>query len=181
MRTLNEQLSTYALYHRDRRNIATHFVGVPMIVLGVFAFLSRPAFAAGGIMVSPALFVLIFGTAFYLRLDRRLGLAMLAALTPAFVVGMWLATQSTGAWAGTAAGLFVVGWVIQFVGHIFEGKKPAFVDDLVGLLIGPLFVMAETAFLLGMRNDVREAIEAKAGPTHGGKKAAAATLQNTTA
>ena len=97
---------------------------------------------------------------------------------------MWLATQSDRRLKGRhslAAGLFAVGWVIQFIGHLFEGKKPAFVDDLVGLLIGPLFVMAETAFLLGLRNDVREAIEAKAGPTHGGKKPTAATLQNTTA
>jgi uncharacterized membrane protein YGL010W len=154
---------------------------VPMIVVGVFAFLSRPAFALGGVMVSPALIVLLFGTAFYRRLDRRFGFAMLVALTPAFAFGMWLATLSTGVWAGTAAGLFVDGWVIQFVGHIFEGKKPAFVDDLVGLLIGPLFVLAETAFLFGLRNDVREAIEAKAGPTHSGKKPSVATLQNTIA
>jgi uncharacterized membrane protein YGL010W len=179
MRTLNEQLSTYALYHRDRRNIATHFVGVPMIVFGVFAFVSRPALLVGGVTFSPALLVLLGGAAFYLLMDRRFGLAMLAAITPPFALGMWLATQSTGLWLGVAAGLFAVGWVIQFVGHVFEGKKPAFVDDLVGLLIGPLFVMAETAFLLGLRNEVREAIEAKAGPTHGGKRVDA--LQNTTA
>jgi uncharacterized membrane protein YGL010W len=183
MRTLNEQLSTYALYHRDRRNIATHFVGVPMIVVGVLTFLSRPAILVGGVVASPALVVLVAGVAFYLRLDRRFGLAMLAAMIPAFGIGMWLAALSTGLWLGAAAALFGVGWVIQFVGHAFEGKKPAFVDDLIGLLIGPLFVMAEMAFLLGLRNDVREAVEAKAGPTHAGKKAdpAASALQNTTA
>jgi uncharacterized membrane protein YGL010W len=180
MRTLNQQLETYALYHRDRRNIATHFVGVPMIVLGVFAFLARPALLVGGIMVSPALVALLAGIAFYLVLDRRFGLAMLAVMTPAFGFGMWVATMSTGMWVATASALFGVGWVIQFVGHIFEGKKPAFVDDLIGLLIGPLFVMAETAFLFGLRSEVREAIEAKAGPTHGGKKREPA-LQNTAA
>ena len=47
-------------------------------------------------------------------------------------------------------GLFVVGWVVQLIGHGFEGRKPAFLDDLVGLLIGPLFVVAEAGFLLGM-------------------------------
>jgi len=180
MRTLNEQLETYALYHRDRRNIATHFVGVPMIVLGVFAFLARPALLVGGVMLSPALVALVAGVAFYMVLDRRFGLAMLAVMTPAFAFGVWVATLSTGLWVAAASALFVVGWIIQFVGHMYEGKKPAFVDDLVGLLIGPLFVMAETAFLLGLRNDVREAIEAKAGPTHGGKKAAPA-LQKTAA
>ena len=32
MRGATELLSQYAAYHRDRRNIASHFVGVPMIV-----------------------------------------------------------------------------------------------------------------------------------------------------
>jgi uncharacterized membrane protein YGL010W len=171
MRTLNEQLSTYALYHRDRRNIATHFVGVPMIVLGVFAFLARPAVSVGGLPLSPALVVLVLGSAFYFALDRRFGFAMLAAIAPACAFGMWVAAQSFNHWLAGAAGLFVIGWLIQFVGHIFEGKKPAFVDDLIGLLVGPLFVMAETAFALGMRLGVRDIMEAKAGPTHGGRRA----------
>ncbi|MBP6318037.1 MAG: DUF962 domain-containing protein, partial [Rubrivivax sp.] len=33
-------LADYAAYHRDRRNIATHFVGVPMIVFGVGVLLA---------------------------------------------------------------------------------------------------------------------------------------------
>ena len=34
MKTLNDHLSQYAAYHRDRRNIATHLIGVPMIMFG---------------------------------------------------------------------------------------------------------------------------------------------------
>ncbi len=30
-----DQLANYAAYHRDRRNIATHLIGVPMIVFAV--------------------------------------------------------------------------------------------------------------------------------------------------
>src|SRR3546814_9523920 len=33
-------------------------------------------------------------------------------------------------WLGSGLGMFVLGWVIQFVGHYYEGRKPAFVDDL---------------------------------------------------
>jgi uncharacterized membrane protein YGL010W len=171
MRSLEEQLSTYATYHRDRRNIATHFVGIPMIVLGAFAFLGRPAFAAGGLLVSPALFALLGAGLFYLLLDVRFGLAMIGVITPAYLFGTWLAAQSTVSWLAVAGALFALGWVIQFVGHAFEGKKPAFVDDLVGLLVGPLFVVAETAFALGLRSELHEGIEAKAGPTHGGRSA----------
>jgi uncharacterized membrane protein YGL010W len=59
----------------------------------------------------------------------------------------------------------VLGWLIQFVGHYYEGRKPAFVDDLMGLAVGPLFVVAELAFLLGLRSELREAVELRAGPT----------------
>ena len=53
---------------------------------------------------------------------------------------------------------------MQFVGHWFEGRKPAFVDDLVGLMVGPLFVVAEVAFFAGLRGDVRREVERRAGP-----------------
>ena len=52
----------------------------------------------------------------------------------------------------------------QFIGHYFEGRKPAFVDDLTGLIIGPLFVAAELGFMLGLREPLRLAIEARVGP-----------------
>jgi uncharacterized membrane protein YGL010W len=67
-------------------------------------------------------------------------------------------------WLAWGVGLFVVGWVIQFVGHAFEGRKPAFVDDLVGLLIGPLFLVAETAFALGLSPALRQQVIERAGP-----------------
>ena len=48
MRTATELLAQYAEYHRDRRNIVSHFVGVPMIVFGVGVLLARPTLATGG-------------------------------------------------------------------------------------------------------------------------------------
>jgi len=36
-------------------------------------------------------------------------------------------------------GLFVGGWMLQFLGHIFEGKPPAFFKNPKFLLIGPLW------------------------------------------
>ncbi|MFP3617105.1 Mpo1-like protein, partial [Paraburkholderia sp. SIMBA_050] len=81
-----------------------------------------------------------------LRLDLRFGVVM----TALFALGLWaaqtLALLPTAQWLGIGIGAFVVGWIVQFVGHWFEGRKPAFVDDLVGLIVGPLFVVAEVAF-----------------------------------
>lgn len=165
MKTLTDQLAQYAAYHRDRRNIATHFVGIPMIVVAVATLLSRPSLDTAG-WLTPALLVTGLTVAYYLLLDLRFGLAMAVAMALSLWVGHWFAVQSTAVWLTGGIGLFVVGWVLQFIGHYYEGKKPAFVDDLVGLVIGPLFVMAEAAFALGLRNEERARIEARVGPTH---------------
>src|SRR5881396_2262692 len=47
MRRTLDLLSQYAEYHRDRRNIVTHLIGVPMIVFAVGVLLARPGFAVG--------------------------------------------------------------------------------------------------------------------------------------
>ena len=163
MKTLIDQLAQYAAYHRDPRNIRTHFVGVPMIVLAVVILLSRPALEAGPLLLTPALGAALASVWFYARLDGRYGLVMGLFLAALLVPGQWLAAQSTGVWLGSGLGLFGVGWVIQFVGHWYEGRKPAFVDDVVGLAVGPLFVAAEIGFALGLRPEVQQAVEARAG------------------
>ena len=53
MKTLTDQLAQYATYHRDRRNIATHLVGIPMILLALQVLLSRPVLADAGVPVTP--------------------------------------------------------------------------------------------------------------------------------
>ncbi|CAH2893686.1 MAG: FIG028593: membrane protein [uncultured Paraburkholderia sp.] len=168
MRTLTQQLTHYAAYHRDRRNIATHFVGIPMIVLALAVLLSRPAFALAALPVtlSPAWLLFVAATLYYLVLDIPLGLMMAAVSALCIAFGQWIAAQSTLVWLTTGVGLFVIGWVFQFIGHVaYEHRKPAFVDDVVGLLIGPLFVLAEALFEIGWRPALRDAIEREAGPT----------------
>jgi len=168
MKTLTDQLTQYAAYHRDTRNIATHFVGIPLIVLALAVLLARPALQAGGLPVPVSPAWLLFGgaTLYYLVLDLPLGLIMAVFSVGCVAFGMWLAAQSTLVWLASGVALFVVGWIFQFVGHIaWEHRKPAFADDVIGLLIGPLFVLAEALFGFGWRPALRAAIEAKAGAT----------------
>ena len=164
MRTLVDQLATYATYHRDPRNIATHFVGVPIIVLSVLILLSRVSVDVAGIAVTPALVVFLLSSLFYLKLSLAYGLAMFVIHGALLLVAGHFATLSTLAWLGAGVGIFVVGWIIQFVGHYYEGRKPAFVDDVMGLLVGPLFVVAEWGFALGLRAEVQHAVEQRSGP-----------------
>jgi uncharacterized membrane protein YGL010W len=174
MKTLVDQLSQYAAYHRDGRNILTHFVGVPMILFAVVILLSRPAWTVGemGLVLSPALVVALAAAVYYMLLDTRYGIALAVVLGLMLSASVWLAQQSLSIWLGWGVGLFVVGWVIQFVGHYWEGRKPAFMDDIVGLLIGPLFVLAEMGFVLGLRKEVQHAVEERSGPVRHGAQAA---------
>lgn len=163
MKTLTDHLTQYAAYHQDSRNVATHFVGIPLIVLAVTILLSRPQWQMGALLLSPAVLVALASSWFYARLDARFGIAMAMLLAASLAASQWFAVQSTGVWLGWGIGLFVLGWAIQFLGHYYEGKKPAFVDDLMGLLVGPLFLVAEAAFHFNMRTDVRDEIQRRLG------------------
>lgn len=160
-----ELLARYALYHRDRRNIATHSVGVPMIVFGVGMLLTWPAVTIAGWVLTPAWLVFSLAAAWYLTH----GQAALGAVTAVLVGSLvGLAHAAAGGLAGGLAwglGFFLVGWAIQFVGHYYEGRKPAFVDDLEGLLVAPMFVVLEALAPLGLFKDLMAEVERRAGPT----------------
>ena len=165
MGTLEESLARYAAYHRDRRNIATHFAGIPMIVLaGVIAGASV-AFRVGSMEVTLSAIASIAACVYYFRLDFVFGVAMAVALLAACAAASEaLARLGIGGALGAALVLFVAGWALQFLGHRYEGMKPAFFDDVRQLLVGPLFVCAEAFFMLGARTELRRRIEARVGP-----------------
>ncbi len=164
--TLTETLANYGEYHRDHRNVLTHAVGVPMIVLALDVLLGRPAFTVPvlGATASPALIVNVLAAVWYLQLDAKYGLLMTLLLAVFYAAGTQIAAISTLAWIGGGIGLFVVGWVFQFIGHHFEGRKPAFLDDLRGLLHGPLFMTVEGLWALGLAKGLKAEVESKMAP-----------------
>ena len=172
MKSLVDRLASYAEYHRDKRNIATHFVGIPMIVVGTQATLAKIGIGP----LNLAMAATGWATKYYRSIDPAYGNAMAAVLGATAAIGTTIAAMPFPLWAGTAASLFIGGWAIQFLGHFFEGKKPAFLDDLRGLLDGPLFLVAEIAFALGLSPALRDEIESRVGPTRWGKVAQAPDL-----
>ena len=165
-RSATALLQHYAAYHRDRRNIATHFVGVPMIVFGVGVLLARPAWVVGGFNVTLAGVVTTLAVLWYLT---RGALALGAAVSAAVVLLVWLghgvAGGTLGNWLAWGLGFFAIGWAMQFIGHYYEGKKPAFADDIVGLLVGPMFVVLEALAPLGLFKGLMQDVERHAGGT----------------
>ncbi len=70
---------------------------------------------------------------YYLLLAGFAGAPAVVGLVLLYTFGLFVAWP----WAIAA---FVAGWILQFVGHAYEGKSPAFLTNLVHLLVGPLWV-----------------------------------------
>ena len=165
MKTVEENLTQYAAYHRDRRNVATHFAGVPMIVFAVILALATATFTVASMAFTAAALVSLAACAYYLRQDLAFGLAMAVALFAMCAAASEITARTSTAGAlGLALLVFTAGWALQFLGHKYEGMKPAFFDDVMQLLIGPLFVCAEIFFLVGAKPRLRRYIEERVGP-----------------
>jgi uncharacterized membrane protein YGL010W len=152
MKTVEEQLSNYKSVHFNKHNITSHFVGIPLIVWAVTVLLSLNTFtlhlAGTTITYTPAIVLLTITLLYYFKLHIKLALAMTLYLAANLYLASLVSAMESALWIAIAT--FVLGWIIQFIGHIYEKAKPAFMDDIMGLIIGPLFLMAEVYFALGL-------------------------------
>jgi len=163
MQNIKQLMLSYASYHRDPRNKATHFVGVPLIVYALFVALSWLRIDFWETLPVPVTGATIFFAAIithYLRLDLVLTVIQL----PFSLALLFLAEKTALLPFPTSLmlflGAFIGGWIIQLIGHYFEGKKPALVDNIMQVFNAPLFLAMEIAFAIGLCSDLRGDIEA---------------------
>ena len=151
-----KNLAGYQSYHLNPHNQLTHFFGIPMIVISV-------------IWISTWLplgleYLVFFGfIALWLAMDLVIGAILGLIFLPFFLIGLnWFqGLYETNFWLGLGifAVLFVVGWIIQIVGHIFEGRKPALMDNLFQGLLGPMFLVYEFFVHTGQRQALQRKVE----------------------
>lgn len=135
---LRAHFNDYAAFHGTPGNKACHYIGIPLIVLSLFAMLaSVPLFAMAGYTVTLAEVVLLLTTLYYLTLDPLLALMMAVVSAALLFVGRYIPLP-------VAVVLFVVGWIFQFIGHyVYEKRAPAFYRNAAHLLVGPLWILAK--------------------------------------
>ncbi len=133
-RNLDQWLADYAVSHQNPINKKIHWLCVPTIFVSILGMgMSLSAW------ITIVLTMLI--SLFYLKLSMPLFVAM-GIFTLMCLSAMALLPLGFKFWAG----VFVVAWIGQFIGHKLEGKKPSFFEDLQFLLIGPAWVV-HTLFL----------------------------------
>ncbi|HEY6140706.1 MAG TPA: Mpo1-like protein [Thermoanaerobaculia bacterium] len=125
----------YAAYHRTPGNKWFHRVGIPMIMLTLLGLLARVGTSVGGVRVDLGLLLILVAEIVYLMLDWRLGAVMLVVSAGFYLLGSWMPL-----WLNVA--LFVLGWILQFLGHsVYEKRSPAFLTNALHLLVGPLWIL----------------------------------------
>ena len=154
-----DQLGLYAAYHTDWRNQLTHYVGVPIIIFSILIVLDQVPI--GG-RFSAALLVLGLLLVSYLIAAPLVGLASTLVCFPLYLLMESVATLSAVSQWAIAGACFAIGWIIQFIGHAFEGRRPAFTVNGLQVLVAPAFLVAELLFAAGLQRDLAGILEAKA-------------------
>jgi uncharacterized membrane protein YGL010W len=135
---LKAHFADYAAFHATPGNQACHYVGIPLIVLTLFTFLTAaPLLSVAGFSLTLAEVVLAAVVLYYFSLDATLGSLMLVLFAALDALGRQLPLRA-------AVVLFALGWMLQFAGHyLYEKKAPAFFRNLAHLLVGPLWIAAK--------------------------------------
>jgi uncharacterized membrane protein YGL010W len=133
---LNALFDDYASYHRTAGNKRFHRFGIPLIMLSLLGMLARvEIISIDSLRIDAAVVLLFASAAYYIVLDWVLGLAMLAVSIIFYIAGAALPMSVNIA-------LFILGWILQFIGHsVYEKNRPAFLRNLLHLLIGPLWIV----------------------------------------
>lgn len=160
MQSLAVQMSIYQSHHTKEITKITHYFGVPCIILGIQIFLSWFHISFADVFhISLAWLAVIAITVYYLLLDVSLAIATTLILCILTLIAQLLAKNTLHFWGVFACLIFFIGgWIMQFVGHYFEGKKPAFMDSIWQMLVAPIFLVAEAFFALGLKKKLQLSI-----------------------
>ena len=148
MHQIDILLTEYGESHQNSTNKLIHWICVPIIFWSIVALLWTVKLdveiPSTTYQLNLALVALVAVIYYYIKLSIRLTIGMLifsfACIAITDRLEENLQTLNFPLW-GFALILFVIAWILQFVGHNIEGKKPSFLKDLQFLMIGPAWLM----------------------------------------
>lgn len=155
MRKIDLLLAEYGESHRNAVNKLIHWICVPLIFWTILGFISlipskSICFIYIGCISYVSFIVMALITIYYLRLSFLIGLLMIFIMIVMESFAYGVNTRFDQPWIVYLA-VFVATWILQFVGHKIEGKKPSFLKDVQFLLIGPIWLLSFILKKLGIR------------------------------
>lgn len=143
-RQVGRLLAHYGESHQNPKNELIHFMAIPLIMLSLLGMMFALHPWVASLFVAASM-------VYYLRLSLVfLGTMVLwSAILLALVHAMGERVLPLS--LSLALAIFVGAWILQFVGHKLEGKKPSFFEDIQYLWVGPLFVLSKLFGKLGIR------------------------------
>jgi uncharacterized membrane protein YGL010W len=153
VRSMRDWLDSYSGDHQHPTNQVLHWICVPLIVWSAIAMLWTAPVPAS--LLRPgawAVFAIVLAFTWYWKHSHRLGAALLIVLG-LFALSCFALFQQLGAMhlLQLGIGVFVLAWIGQFIGHLFEGRRPSFFTDLAYLLVGPAWLMDKLLRRLGLK------------------------------
>lgn len=148
MRKIEALLEEYGESHQNQTNKLIHWICVPSIFFSIVGLIySLPADLLAdalpflGNFANWATLVLIMVLIYYISLSVPLTLGMLFFSALCLALANFLSITFPGKLWAISLGIFVIAWIVQFIGHNIEGKKPSFFKDVQFLMIGPAWLM----------------------------------------
>jgi len=173
MFSISKQFSNYYEYHKNPINQFIHFIFVPSIVFGIILFLTKfPIHSNVPILTelsktyssftpTVALYLLFPLCCYYLILDFGIGMVLFFQFFSFFLISNYISflPYVKNNFTFVCIVIQVISWGFQFIGHgVFEGRRPALIDNIFQTLIAPMFVMVEYFIMFGLRNDLKETL-----------------------
>jgi hypothetical protein len=139
-RRVDQLLAHYGQSHQNPGNEVIHLIAIPLIMLSLVGMLCALHHYIAYALVAASM-------VYYARLSWVFFITMT----------LWSALTFAGVFAmgsqvfPVSLAIFIGAWVLQFIGHKMEGKKPSFFEDIQYLWVGPLFVLSKLFGKLGVR------------------------------
>ncbi|MDM1548665.1 DUF962 domain-containing protein [Empedobacter falsenii] len=156
MRKIEQLFSEYGESHQNVTNKIIHWICVPLIfwtILGFISYIPTPHFyiPSFGYISIASIIALMIVSIFYFRLSVVVGLIMIfLMLIIEYFISLCNLQFGTKSWIVYLV-VFIITWILQFVGHKIEGKKPSFLKDLQFLLVGPIWLLGFILRKIGVK------------------------------
>ena len=144
-KSVYDWLDEYGDSHQNYYNEVIHWICVPLIIFSVLCLLwiipTPKLFEHFYVTINWCILFIAISLIYYLLLSVKLAIAI-SAFAFFLTYLIYLIEQSDLSLYLVSIGMFVVGWIGQFIGHLIEGKRPSFAQDLQFLMIGPIWLIA---------------------------------------